>query len=58
MKNQDPYQLKEYFHVIKTKNKHEIVPSNFHECTKVTNSIASFTKREFAVDHINNKTFK
>ena len=50
-----PYMLKEYWHVVKSKNKLELVPSEFHECTKVKNSIASFTKREFAVDHLNNK---
>lgn len=50
-----PYLLKEYFHVIKTENKLEVVSSEFYECAKVENSIASFTKREFAISHLNLK---
>ena len=58
MSKPDPYKLKEYFHVVQTKNKLEVVPSPFHECTKVKDSVASFTKREFAVTHLNDKTLK
>jgi hypothetical protein len=54
----DPYLLDEYFHVIKTENKLEVISSKFYECTKVKNSIASFTKREFAINHLNSTELK
>lgn len=54
MKKVNPYSANEFFHVIKTKNKLEVISSTFHECTKVENSIASFSKREFAINHLNN----
>ena len=54
----NPYMLKEYWHVIKTDNSLSIKPSEFYECTKVKNSIASFTKRKFAVDHLNSTELK
>ena len=55
---EDPYLLKEYWHVIKTDNKLEVKPSKYHLCTKVKDSIACFTKREFAIDHLNNQELK
>lgn len=54
----NPYLLTEYFHVIKTKNKLEVVKSKFHACTKVKGSIVSFTKREFAINHLNSTQLK
>jgi hypothetical protein len=56
MKN--PYLLDEYFHVIKTENKLEVVSSKFSDCKKVKDSIASFINREFAVNHLNSKKLK
>lgn len=55
---ENPYLLKEYFHVIKTENKLEVVTSEFYECKKVKDSIASFTKREFAIQHLNTTELK
>jgi len=47
-----------YYHVVKTENKIEIVPSEEVLCEKVENSICSFINRGFAVTHANQQFFK
>ena len=56
MKNQDPYKSKENWHVVVTKNSISVECRPYHECDK--NSIASFTKREFALSHANTQELK
>ena len=52
----DPYKLDEYWHVVVTKNSINVESRSTIKCNN--NSIACFTKIEFAIEHANTKELK